>query len=99
MEYNKEKIEAAKILFAEVLELNQQLPENRFIDVDLSGGPQHPAIVVSFWKERETGGFFYDDGDSYFKIYFADKNRSGFPEDCFAKLTAKMQKWKELYCN
>ena len=97
MEYNKEKVESAKKLFEEILELNQKLPEDRWIDVELSGGP-YPTITVSFWKEQEDGGFFYDDDDSYLKLYFADIKRPGLFESSYTKIAAKLQEWKELYC-
>ena len=93
MKYNKEKVEAAKILFAEILELNQKLPEDRWVDVALSGGP-YPSIEVGFWEKQRTGGFFFADGDSLLYVHL-----TGRSQESFTDITAKMQEWKELYCN
>lgn len=97
MEYNKEKIEAAKILFAEVLELNQQLPKDRDIEMRICG-MENPKVEVTFWYTNSDGTFDFADEDR-FDVYLTDEDWHDICESSFADITAKMQEWKELYCN
>ena len=97
MEYNKEKVEAAKILFAEVLELNQQLPKERDIEMRI-WGMENPKVDVIFWHTDSNGTYDYADED-HFEVYLTDEDWHRSFESSFADITAKMQEWKELYCN
>lgn len=94
MKYNKNKVEAVKILLSEILELNQQLPDEKFIDVWVKGGPV-PVLDVTFWTIDEEGDFDYED-DDVFHEFLDDVD---WNEKTFAKITSKMNEWKELYCN
>ena len=96
MKYNKEKIEAAKILFAEILELNQKLPEDKSVDFH-SCGMNNPKIEVIFWFIDENGDYDFKDEDHY-EIYLIDEEWHTPFESSYAEITAKMQEWKELYC-
>lgn len=93
MKYSKDKVEAAKILFAEILELNQELPEDREIYISISGG-QVPMLEAIFWHREENGDMDYGD-DEIFREFLED---TIWEDGTFAKITAKMQEWKELYC-
>lgn len=95
MKYNKEKVEAAKILFAEILELNQQLPEDRWITISHSGSCD--LLQVVFWAEDEEREPSYGNGDRL-TVSLRDGKRRDDIFNTFADITAKMQEWKELYC-
>ena len=97
MKYNKEKVEAAKILFAEIMDLNQNLPEDLFIDLRICG-MDNPKIEVIFWFVDENGDYDYKNEDHH-EIYFTDEEWHTPFESSYAKITAKMQEWKGLYCN
>ena len=96
MKYSKGKVEAAKILFAEIINLNEKLPERMKVELRVDGG-EYSKIEVIFWKPDENGELDYADEDRY-QIYLTKKDWQKRYESSFAKITAKMQEWKELYC-
>lgn len=93
MKYNKDKVEVAKILFAEILELNQELPEDRFIDI-MTRGHKDGWLEVIFWHIDKEGGPDYERRDRFYELL----GDVSFRENTFADITTKMQEWKELYC-
>ena len=99
MKYNKEKVEAAKILFAEIINLNEKLPERMEVKLRVDGG-RYSKIEVIFWKQDESGEngeLNFADEDRY-QIFLTDEEWHKEFENSFAEITAKMQEWKELYC-
>lgn len=95
MKYNKDKVEAAKILFAEILELNQEFPVDRWITISHSGSCG--LLTVVFWTEDEECEPSYGNGDRL-TVNLREEKRRGDIFNTFADITAKMQEWKELYC-
>ncbi len=96
MKYNKDKVEEAKILFAEILELNQELPEDRWITISHTGSSG--LLTVVFWAEDEECEPCYGNGDRLTVNLREEKRRGYYTLNTFADITAKMQEWKELYC-
>jgi hypothetical protein len=91
MEYNKEKIEEAKALAAEILELNQILPDDRSVDISISGAPR-PACTVEFYvRNPRTMDFKME---NIFSIPLSEANK----DNRFDEIRAYMNKWKEAYC-
>lgn len=95
MKYSKDKVEAIKILLSEILELNQHLPDNKFVDFWLNGYSDSGVLDVTFWTVNEDGEPDYGD-DEVFHEFLGDVD---WNEKTFAKITSKMNEWKELYCN
>ncbi len=91
MKYRKDKVEAAKILTAEILELNQRLPENRCVLFEITG-ILHPACIVTFCvKNPKTSAFTME---KTFTVLLSEADTS----DSFASICDYMKKWKEFFC-
>jgi hypothetical protein len=93
MKYSKEKAEAIKILFAEILETNEELEKNkanREIQFELDGGT-FPAIYVRFWdwtaenNPRET-----------FEVSLEGKDE-GERRRSLSALSKKVKDWRERF--
>jgi hypothetical protein len=91
MRYNKEKIEAVKILVPEILELNQRLPENKGIIFEITN-IIHPAYIVTFctWEPKKHVYRM----EKTFTVLLSEADT----KNDFAEITKKMNEWKELYC-
>ena len=91
MKFNKDKIEAAKILTAEILELNQILPENRCVLFEITG-ILNPAYIVTFCvRNPKTQSFKLE---KTFTVLLSTSEK----DNCFPEICAHMKKWKEFYC-
>lgn len=93
MKYTKEKVEAFKILFAEILETNEELERNkadREIQFDLNGGT-FPGIVVRFWDWTAA-----HNPNETFEISLDKENGYGRRSD-FHALSAKGKDWRESF--
>lgn len=96
MKYNKYKVEAAKILFAEILELNQELPEDRSIDVKFEFG-KYPNVEIQFWKQVQEAPRPAFKKEAEYINSLVKENWPVDDETFISCVTAKMQEWKELY--
>ncbi len=91
MRYNPDKVEAAKILSGEILELNQRLPENRCVLFEITG-ILHPAYIVTFCRQNPKTLAFTMEKTFTVLLSAADS------ENSFASICDYMKKWKEFYC-
>lgn len=91
MRYNQDKVEAAKILSGEILELNQILPENRCVLFEITG-ILHPAYIVTFCIRNPKTLAFTMERSFTVLLSAADS------ENSFANICDYMRKWKESYC-
>ena len=91
MRYNPDKVEAAKILTAEILELNQKLPENRCVLFEITG-ILHPAYSVTFCVKNPKTSIFTVERAFTVLLSAADS------ENSFANICDYMRRWKESYC-
>ena len=96
MKYNREKIEAAKILFAEVLELDEKLPENKRVSASFYGG-YHGFISVDFFECNEEGIFQRAEGLPH-GIGCTLYGEASSENNPFAKVSAVLKDWEERYC-
>lgn len=93
MKYDKERIEAAKLLFDEVIELNRSLPSENVIWFELFAS--YPKVTLTFWHDDENRDPDYDDIDEL--NISLNGQLDEFCPNTFADATAKMKEWKELF--
>jgi hypothetical protein len=93
LKYSKEKVEAAKILFAEVLELNEELERagsEKEIQFEINGG-KFPSIIVRFWDwDSENNPV------STFEVSLERSDKSGRRYSIHA-LAVKVKDWRERF--
>lgn len=95
MKYSKEKVEAVKVLFAEILEINEELKNSgseKEIQFEFSGG-DFPGIVVHFWD------FDYSQNPrEVFEISLEKNDKPGRRHSIF-ELSEKVKDWRERFGN
>lgn len=95
IKYLKDRTEAVKVLFAEILETNEKLEQSgseREITFELDGG-KFPAVTVRFWnwnEERNPRKSFEILLDDY-RVYNRQRNLKACAE--------KVAEWREKYGN
>ena len=94
MKYSKGKTEAIKVLFAEILEVNEEFERagsEKEIQFELDGG-KFPMIIVRFWdweSDQKPAETFEISLDTYHE-------RAGRRHD-FSALLAKVRDWRERF--
>lgn len=96
MKYKKDRVEAVKILFLQILELNEKLETEdgeKEIQLELNGG-KFPSITVRFWdwesKQKPIETF-----EMALDTYHERNER----KHDFSALSAKVKEWGELVGN
>lgn len=93
MIYSKERTEAVKVLFAQILELNEKLERNdsnKEIQFELDGGT-FPMIVVHFWDWDSN-----HNPVETFEVTLEDKRQRG-RKHSLSSLVAKVNDWGERF--
>ena len=91
MKYSLEKIENAKVLAGEILELNQILPDDRCVMFEITG-MFHPSYMVTFCVRNQRTQAF--NMERTFTVLLSEADR----ENRFSEICAYMNKWREAYC-
>lgn len=91
MKYSSEKIENAKVLAGEILELNQILPDDHCVMFEITG-MFHPSYMVTFCVRNPKTMVFTMERS--FAVLLSEVNK----ENRFDEIRAYMNKWKESYC-
>lgn len=95
MKYNEQKREAVKLLFLEILELNEkfeQAKSEKEIQFELDGG-EWPLIIVRFWNWNAE-----NNPEETFEISLEDHDKFGRRHD-FRALSEKVRDWRERFGN
>ncbi len=93
MKYSKEKAEAVKVLFAEILLVNEEFERkgsNKEIQFELNGG-SFPGIIVHFWDWDSD-----QNPVETFEVSLEDRNRHG-RRHSLSSLSEKVADWRERF--
>lgn len=94
MEYIKEKAEAIKVLFNEVLEINENLAReksNKEIQFEINGG-NFPDVVVRFWNWDQR-----NNPEEIFEISLDSNHERGGRRHDIHALALKLKEWGKSY--
>ena len=97
MKCGKSRIEAAKLLFAEIMEVNQELSEDRWVSFSFTGSSG--LLRVIFWKTDETDEENEIEAEEDFSIYLHNEIYTKSRKCAFADISAKLNEWRELFGN
>lgn len=97
MKCDQSRAEAAKLLFAEIMEVNQELPEGRWVSFSFTGSSG--LLRVIFWKMNEADEENEIEAEEDFTIYLHSEILAKSRKCAFADISAKLNEWRELFGN